>query len=772
MRTKHQYYWILLTIGLLASTTALAQDPLGTAITYQGELKFNDTPVNDNGDLHCTLYDDPYAGVAMAETWAFGVDFVDGLFSTQLDFGAGVFDGTAYWMEIEVSVPKGSPLVTLSGRQPITAAPYALYALDSAGGGECLWSQNGSDIYYNTGEVGAGTSTPSYRMHAVSSGGNTAIGGENPGESTSGYLGHEIAGVYGEGYYAVWGETSSENGYGVYGTAPGNGKGVAGYSGAGYGYLGWNGGGAYGYSADGYGVRGYSVNDWGVFGSVPYGSTQAGVIGAITLSGGQIQWVPESGVCGSSEDGYGVSGRVDGGIAVYGVHDDTGNFGHLATSGEGVYGETDNTYSSGVRGKADINSGYSYGVFGETTGSTFGYGVYGYADNSSGAGVYGYNASGGKGVIGRAEGMTGNTCGVAGYTWSPQGNAVYGEGSNGGTGGEFYSGGGTAGEFRNLNGDCVTIDHDAGIWSTAALKIDTSGTEEPVAIDVDVDATYGRLADFELNNATAYIGTSFKVRSDCGGDVAEFINTNTTTSDSSDYAVYAEHQGAGSGVYGKGAARGMSAICYPTGSSTYYGLYSYVNGGSGTNRAIYARAINGATNYAGYFSGDVTITGMCSKGGGTFQIDHPLDPENKYLYHSFVESPDMMNIYNGNVVLDASGEATVTMPEWFEALNMEFRYQLTCIGGFAQVYVAEEIADNQFKIAGGSSGLKVSWQVTGVRQDPFANANRVQVEVNKPEKEIGTYLHPEAWGKSPELQVDYVREAAEEAAHAEGLSAN
>jgi hypothetical protein len=95
------------------------------------------------------------------------------------------------------------------------------------------------------------------------------------------------------------------------------------------------------------------------------------------------------------------------------------------------------------------------------------------------------------------------------------------------------------------------------------------------------------------------------------------------------------------------------------------------------------------------------VIGNLSKGGGSFKIDHPLDPANKYLYHSFVESPDMMNVYNGNVVLDANGEAVVVLPDWFEALNRDFRYQLTCIGGFAPVYIAEEIANNQFKIAGG-----------------------------------------------------------------------
>ena len=145
--------------------------------------------------------------------------------------------------------------------------------------------------------------------------------------------------------------------------------------------------------------------------------------------------------------------------------------------------------------------------------------------------------------------------------------------------------------------------------------------------------------------------------------------------------------------------------------------------------------------------GDITIAGNLAKGSGSFKIDHPLDPANKYLSHSFVESPDMMNIYNGNVVLDNEGMAWVELPEWFEVLNRDFRYQLTCIGGFAQVYVAEEIVDGRFRIAGGTPGLKVSWQVTGVRQDPYAEKHRIQVEEDKPADKRGSYLHPDVYGQ-------------------------
>jgi hypothetical protein len=161
--------------------------------------------------------------------------------------------------------------------------------------------------------------------------------------------------------------------------------------------------------------------------------------------------------------------------------------------------------------------------------------------------------------------------------------------------------------------------------------------------------------------------------------------------------------------------------------------------------------------FAGVFAGDVDVTGNLSKAGGSFKIDHPLDPANKYLYHSFVESPDMMNIYNGTVTTDAQGEAVVTLPEWFEALNRDFRYQLTCIGGFAPIYVAQKVQNNVFKIAGGRPEMEVSWQVTGVRHDAWADAHRIPLEQVKPDKERGLYLHPELFGASVEKSISAAR---------------
>ena len=96
-------------------------------------------------------------------------------------------------------------------------------------------------------------------------------------------------------------------------------------------------------------------------------------------------------------------------------------------------------------------------------------------------------------------------------------------------------------------------------------------------------------------------------------------------------------------------------------------------------------------------------------------------------------------------MLDQDGSAWVELPAYFQALNRDYRYQLTTIGGYAPVYVAREIQDNRFQIAGGTAGLKVSWQVTGIRQDPWALMHPVVVEQEKPAAERGQYLYPELY---------------------------
>ncbi len=152
--------------------------------------------------------------------------------------------------------------------------------------------------------------------------------------------------------------------------------------------------------------------------------------------------------------------------------------------------------------------------------------------------------------------------------------------------------------------------------------------------------------------------------------------------------------------------------------------------------------------------GDMNISGTLTTAAGEVKIDHPLDPAAKFLTHSDVSSPERMNVYSGNVLLDEEGEALVQLPDYFEAFNADYRYQLTCIGGSAPVYVAEEISDNRFRIAGGLPAMKVSWQVSGVRHDPHAKAHPMVPEQEKSDEEKGKFLHPDLYGEPKEKGID------------------
>jgi hypothetical protein len=220
------------------------------------------------------------------------------------------------------------------------------------------------------------------------------------------------------------------------------------------------------------------------------------------------------------------------------------------------------------------------------------------------------------------------------------------------------------------------------------------------------------------------------------------------------------------GVLGKSqSSTGVNGL-----SNNGYGVYGGSDYGHGLvgisayGVGLYSESVR--NDYAAVLDGKVKITGNLEKAGGSFKIDHPLDPANKYLCHSFVESPDMKNVYDGVVVLDRKGKAEIELPDWFAALNKDFRYQLTAIGAPGpNLYIAEKISDtttsnknnnSSFRIAGGTSGMEVSWQVTGIRRDPWANANRIGVEEDKPDKERGYYLHPDLYGQPEEKGISHL----------------
>ena len=181
------------------------------------------------------------------------------------------------------------------------------------------------------------------------------------------------------------------------------------------------------------------------------------------------------------------------------------------------------------------------------------------------------------------------------------------------------------------------------------------------------------------------------------------------------------------------------------------------NGGDGLD--VYQGLGSVNRGLAAYFAGDVHIDGTVEAlYYAGFGSDDPTDPANKSLHHAGVGSSELLNLYTGNVTTDANGNAVVQLPSWFEALNGDFRYQLTVVGKtFARAIVANEISNNQFTILTDQPNVKVSWQVTGVRHDATALAHPLQVEVEKNANERGFYHDPKAYGAPEEKQIQFAR---------------
>jgi hypothetical protein len=304
--------------------------------------------------------------------------------------------------------------------------------------------------------------------------------------------------------------------------------------------------------------------------------------------------------------------------------------------------------------------------------------------------------------------------------------------------------------------------------STTVAKFTYEGSQYADQGIVTVNHVNGTIEDhigvFSSVKPGDYGGYGISYRG-LAGYVGAYLTASGSTPDIVKYGLYSETYGGngiGVGAYALGggpldtqigtdayAAGGLQNIGVDAYSATdivsdsAIGLRATVTG-SGNNIAILASA-TGVNSKAARFVGNVDVVGNLTKSGGTFKIDHPQDPGNKYLIHSFVESPDMMNVYNGNITTSSNGEAVVKLPTYFEAENKDFRYQLTVIGKDARVYVLSKITNNQFIIKSSEPNTEVSWQVTGVRNDAWAKANRVVPEVNKSEQEAGKYLHPELY---------------------------
>jgi hypothetical protein len=460
-------------------------------------------------------------------------------------------------------------------------------------------------------------------------------------------------------------------------------------------------------SSTGKGVYGRHTGNAGADPAVQ-GDTSSTVDGAVGMLGKVVSATP--GANSAAVRGIN-SGTLDKGIGVWGSQDGSGLgvFGH-APSGTGVLGTSDggtgalgvhvsaSGTSPGVKGETFSTETNAFGVFGEVLSASpddATAGVFGRNDGTGrkGYGVWGVQAGSGKGVVGHAPsgiGVYGSTqvgTGVRGF--SPNGTGIFADGA-------FIA----LDAVTNDSGGRAVYAHHDGTESGFGVYATTGGGGTGVyATATGPTGPSGGTAVFgkQLNSGnTGVLATPFR------GVEGTAANSN------------------GIGVAGT-ADNGASAI----------GVY-------GTSASGYAGRFIGKVR----IDGDLQVLGNVTKGGGSFRIDHPLDPEHKYLQHSFVESPDMKNVYDGVVTTDRRGYATVRLPRWFQSLNRDFRYQLTPIGDLVLVAVSREIAGNSFTIRSARPHVKVSWQVTGIRHDRYANEHRIRVVERKSVAEKGDGLHP------------------------------
>jgi|GEM_PF-651899 len=726
----------ILTVSLTFSSYA----DIPSMISYQGRVTFpTGEPIPDGTyDMEFIIWDADAGGSSL---WSSGVQPVDVYISifnivlgeppqppVELPFDA------EYWLEVIVEGDVQSP------RQRIGSVGYAYMASGIVPGTEVI------------GEVLTDTKAAIKGTNLATTGIGRGVFGQSHSDQGRGVWGWATSttGIN----VGVLGETASTQGWGVWGwatTTSGDAWGVFGQTDS------ETGRGIFGYAkantGENIGVYGRSRSSEG---TAVYGEATATIGNTVGIHG-----------TATSPDGIGVQGIVSASdgytMGVFGEAAST--LGHAvhgnatATSGyaDGVYGLSSSIDGKGVHGEATATTGWADGVYGRTA-SSMGHGVFGLATATSDTtyGVWGESFSpNGSGVYGLASSSTGSTIGIFGETRSTDSSLTYGvygttspNASHGfgtyGNRGEEPSGypGGGAGVFGYSHvgvgvagWSSTTYVNCIGVWGEA------------------ISTVLGATGVAGCTSSTEGRGVSGCATQSTGESYGGHFHTYS----SQGYGAYGETYASDLGVYSPSGILG-------TGGTGVRGQSSVENGNGvvgiadGTSAyGVYGKSIDG---YAGYFIGNAQVSGNFTVGGTkSFLIDHPLDPENRFLAHACIESELPLNLYRGTIEVDLRGEARVELPDWFEEINADYAYHLTPIGAAApNLHIAEEIENNEFRIAGGVPGLKVSWMVTAMRDDAWIRAHPYVTEREKAEHEKGYYIAPELFGQSVERDIARAKE--------------
>ena len=405
------------------------------------------------------------------------------------------------------------------------------------------------------------------------------------------------------------------------------------------------------------------------------------------------------------------------------------------TSSLDVSGGDGNNADIGIHGSSNDN----YGIYGTSNNS---YGLFG--ESASGNGVYARTyATGAYALLAGNGAGNKNYCGLAsgGYSIFANGPSIFstvGIGAEPGqnsTGTKLNINSGNGIGIHVISNSDYAIKAEGSSYFTGAMGI---GVTNP-ASKLDVNGGSGSGASIGIHGSSndnygiyGSSNTSFGVFGESSS-----IGVRARTYSPTNYAVYSDYSASGTNYCGL--------------SSKDYSIYTDGPELFGGTMYLYSNTTN-------YISGNLHVTGdIDASGSKNFKIDNPLDPANKYLIHSCIESPDRMNIYNGNVLTDAAGLAVVNLPSYFQALNVDYRYQLTVMGQFAQAIIESKIQNNQFTIKTDKPNVEVSWQVTGIRNDAYAKAHPMVVEQEKAPEDRGKYLAPELYRQPKEKGIHYVK---------------
>ncbi len=790
-------------VGVGGMCGRAAGQPLGTGFVYQGELRADGVAAVGVHDLRFRLYDAPTGtGQVGGVVCVNDVVLEGGRFSVALDFGA-VFAGQMRYLEVEVrpdaglGCGDGTGFVVLAARQALSSTPNANYSITAgtatfASDAGALNGQ-GASFYQNAANLSSGT-LPSGRLSGAYTGAVSLTNGANSfvgsGAGLSALNASSVAtGTLGDARLssnvALLGSAQSFTGAKTFAVAPT------------------------------FGAAGVPFN---VASAALVANLNADLLDGLSASA-FLQAVPNPLVLNGSNTVSVIRGENSNVTAL-----SAGVFGrHNATAGVGVFGEgaaaTGTNYGGyfrstsssgrGVLGEATAASGSTYGVYGRSespagvgvyaeatslTGTT--YGVAGQSFSASGVGAYGLSpatGTSGTGVLGVAEATTGSNYGGRFLNSSTSGTGVLGlalafTGGTVAVKGQSLSTSGTGVEGLVTAGSGSTVGVSGESASTAGRGVDglataVTGTNYGVAGQSNSSSGRGVFGLANASTGSAY-GGEFRSVSTTGRGV---LGEATAASGTAYGGEFRSASTSGRAVFGEAtAASGFTDGGYfTTASTTGTGVYGHAMASTGSGYGVWGetqapigRAVFG---WAQSTSGDnVGVEGRTSSGTGwgvfstgrfgatgtkSFRIDHPADPENKYLLHYSAESPEVINFYRGMVTLDESGSAVVELPEYFARINLSPSYVLTAVGApMPMLHVSEKISEAdllkgqdagpgeavpvcRFVISGGASGGEVSWRVEAVRNDRWVRAARPGVEVEKTGEARGTYQHPELYGK-------------------------